>query len=593
MAARHDTREGLLYQVDERPPLPLIAGMGMQFALLNLTGRILMPAVAFRAAGLPEATVVWAVFASLIICGAVMALHARPLGRFGAGYHLSHGPSSAAIAVTVDALTAGGPALLSMLVGTAAAVQMALAWRTSVLRRLLTPTVSGTVLMLVSVTILPVMFGLLDDVPTGTDAAAAPLCAAAALLTVGGITLKGAPRLRAWGPVIGLVAGSVVSAFYGLYDFDRVVQADWFGAPTQWPTHFAQGAARIDFAEYASLMPAFVLLFLVCTIRGMGSALAIQTVSWRQHRALDYRPAQGTIAADAVSNLAAGLAGCMPHSTNSGNVARIGLTGVAARSVGIASGAVLGLTAFCPKLVALVLAIPAPVFAGYVVVIIATTFAVGLKMAVSEGADHRQGLIIGLSFWLGAGCQYGFIFPDFVATFAAGMLKSALTTGGVLVVALTATLVLTAPRRRRLETRLRRSSLPALQGFVRELAARHRWRTAFAARVDAAAEEALLTLLRDDEHAAQSERRLLVTASRDGRGAALEFIAAGGAENIEDRLAALSDAGTEASIERDVSLRLLRHLATEVRHRQYHDVDIVTLHVEPPAIEPDHNEGGP
>ena len=306
---------------------------------------------------------------------------------------------------------------------------------------------------------------------------------------------------------------------------------------------------------------------------------------------MDFRPVQGTIRADALSNLAAGLAATMPHSSNSGNAARIQITGVAARSVGVASGIVLVLVAFCPKVVALILAIPAPVFAGYVVVMIATTFTIGLRLAVSEVGGARQGLIVGLSFWLGAGCQYGFIFPDFVATFAEGAFKSALTTGGLVAVTLTAVLVLTAPKRRRLETRLATSSLPALQGFVRDLTAQHQWRTALADRVNAVAEEALLTLLRDDGNAEHPERRLLVTASHEGGGATLEFIAAGGTENIEDRLAVLGETATEESIERDVSLRLLRHLATEVRHRQYHDVDIVTLRVAAPATDSDQDEG--
>ena len=106
----------------------------------------------------------------------------------------------------------------------------------------------------------------------------------------------------------------------------------------------------------------------------------------------------------------------------------------------------------------------------------------------------------------------------------------------------------------------------------------------------AVAEEALLTLLGDDQDGDEPQRRLLVTAAREGNGATLEFIAAGGTENIEDRLALLSETATAESIERDVSLRLLRHLATEVRHRQYHDVDVVTLRVVPPAAETDHGE---
>ncbi len=574
---------GLLYQVDEKAPLPLAAGIGLQYAVLSLSSMMLMPTIAFRAAGASEAALVWAVFASLIICGAIITLHARPIGRFGSGYVLAIGPSSAAIAVTVDALHAGGPALLAILAITASALQFAFAARMSLLRRLLTPTVSGTALMLIPVTIVPIMFGMLDKVPAEYPPSAAPVCAGVTLLVVGGIMLKGTSSLRTWAPVCGIVVGSVVAAFYGLYDIDRVAQAAWFGVPTEWPTHFATAVDGLDFETFSGLLPAFVLLFLICTIRSMSSSLAIQTVSWRERRAIDFRPVQGAIAADALSNLAAGLAGTMPNGANSATVARTQLTGVASRSVGVVFGAAVILLACCPKVLALVLAVPGPVFAGYVTVMIAATFTIGLKMAVSEGADHRQGLIIGLAFWIGAGCQYGFIFPDFVATFAGGMLKSALTSGGLVAILLTALLVLTAPRQHRLETQLAISVLPELRDFMRDLAKRNRWRSVMADRLDAVAEETLLTLLRDDQEAAEPQRRLLVLTSSEGSAAVLEFIAAGGKENIEDRLAVLGETATDESVERDVSLRLLRHLASEVQHRQYHDVDIVTVRVDAPT----------
>ena len=583
MATRQTSDQGLLYQVDEKAPLPLAGRIGLQYAVLSLSSRMLMPTVAFRAAGASDAAVIWAVFASLVICGAITALHARPIGRFGSGYVLGIGPASAAIAVTTDALKAGGSALLALLAATASLFQFAFAMRMSLLRRLLTPTVSGTALMLIPVTVIPIMFGMLDDVPAEYPATAAPACAGVTFAVVGGIMLKGTPNLRSWAPVLGIVAGCVTASFYGLYEVDLVVEAAWFGAPTEWPGHFAALGDDLDFVTFAGMVPAFVLLFLICTIRSMSSSLAIQTVSWRERRALDFRPVQGAIAGDALSNLAAGLAGTMPNGANSGTVARTQLTGVAARSVGIVFGAATILLALCPKIVALVLAVPGPVFAGYVTVMISATFTIGLKMAVSEGADHRQGLIIGLAFWIGVGCQYGFIFPEFVATFAGGMLKSALTAGGLVAILLTAVLVLTAPRRQRLETQLAVSSLSQLRDFVRELVRRQQWGSAMTGRLDAVAEETLLTLLRDDREAAGQERRLLVLASSEDNAAVLEFIAAGGEENIEDRLAVLGETATEESIERDVSLRILRHLASEVQHRQYHDVDIVTVRVVEPT----------
>ena len=52
-----------------------------------------------------------------------------------------------------------------------------------------------------------------------------------------------------------------------------------------------------------------------------------------------------------------------------------------------------------------------------------------------------------------------------------------------------------------------------------------------------------------------------------------------GEENLEDRIALMGEASDDAP-EREVSLRLLRHLASSVHHQQYHDTDIVTIRVE-------------
>ena len=571
--------DNLTYQVDETAPFATTAASGLQHALLSLSSMVLIPAAAFRAAGATDSIVVWAVFASLVISGAAIVLHARPIGRFGTGYVMAIGPTSAAIAVTVDAINVGGVSLLAMLVITASAFQFAFTFRMSLLRRLLTPTVSGTALMLIPVSILPLMFDMFDEFPADLPIGVASGCSIVTILVIGGITLVGSNVLRTWAPLLGIAVGSTIAAVDGLYDVERVALAPWLGVPTQWPAHFASGMAGVDFEAFAGLAPGFVLLFLVCTIRTMGGALAIQSVSWRRRRALDFRPVQGAIAVDALSNLAAGLAGTISNGGQSITVARTQLTGIASRSVGVVYGAAIVLVAFCPKAVAVVLAVPAPVFAAYVAVMLATTFAIGMKMVVADGVDHRQGLIVGLAFWFGAGCQYGFIFPEFVADFAGGMLNNALAAGGMLAILLTALLLLTAPRRERLEVKLAVSALPALREFARAFAARHRWPPAMADRLDAVLEESLLTLL-GDEHAADGEqRRLLALFFNERDAGVVEFMAAGGQENIEDRLAVLGDTATEEAIERNVSLKLLRHLAAEVRHRQYHDVDILTVRI--------------
>ena len=50
--------------------------------------------------------------------------------------------------------------------------------------------------------------------------------------------------------------------------------------------------------------------------------------------------------------------------------------------------------------------------------------------------------------------------------------------------------------------------------------------------------------------------------------------------NIEDRMALLSERAAGPSVERELSLRLLQHYASSVRHQQYYDTDVVTVRVD-------------
>ena len=101
-----------------------------------------------------------------------------------------------------------------------------------------------------------------------------------------------------------------------------------------------------------------------------------------------------------------------------------------------------------------------------------------------------------------------------------------------------------------------------------------------AQRLDAACEETLLTLVRQEE---QEGYRVRLVAYREGGGAVLEFVVASQDENVQDRLALLGDEPGEASAEEEVSLRLLRRLASSVRHQQYRGMDVVTVRAAGPG----------
>ena len=570
----YNRRTGVRYQPDEKPPMALTFGLGLQLAILSVAATVLVPAIIIRAAGGTESYLSWAVFAAVAVCGATTVLQAVRFGQIGSGYVLLMSISGASIAVSITALAEGGPAMLATLVVVSSVVPLALSARLSLLRRILTPTVTGTVIMLIPVTVMSHVFNMLKDVPDGVLAVAAPLSAFATVLVIAGSVLKGTGVLRLWAPVIGVAAGSAVAGFFGLYDIARVIEASWIGLPQgAWP------GFDLDFGSvFWTLLPAFVFVALIDTMQTISASVAIQQVSWRQPRAVDFRAVQGTVAAAGVAKLLAGLAGTVPNTTYSTTVSVTELTGVGARSVGIALGAVLIVLAFLPKALAVVLAIPGPVVAAYLAVFLAMLFVIGMNLVVQDGIDYRKGLVCGVAFWMGVGFQHGMIFPEYVSEFAGGLLQNGMTAGGFVAILMTLFTDLTKPRRR-LEVEFKVSALPKIREFLFGFASQSGWDAKMANRLDAASEETLLTLMRRDD---VGDRRLLLVACKEDGGAILEFVTSTGEENLQDRIALLGARIDEALVEQEVSLRMLRHLASSVRHQQYHGTDIVTIRVETP-----------
>ena len=575
------SHSGIRYQPDDRPPALLAIGVGVQLAILNIAAIMLIPAVVMRAGGAGEAYASWAVFATVAVAGLTTALQAFRFGRFGGGHVLLMGASAAFISVSITAVSAGGPALLATLVIITTVVPLLLSWRLAQVQRVVTPAVAGTVIMLIPITVLPAVGDLLTSVPAGSPAAGAPLSALATVVVITTLSLKAPGAWRLWAPVIGVGAGALVGGGFGLYDSGRVAAAAWVDLPQgRWP-----GFDLSFGASFWALLPAFLLVAVIAAVRTMSSAVAVQRVSWRGSRAIDYRAVQGAVTLDGVGNLLSGLAGTLPNTTYSVSAPLISLTGVAARGVGIATGAVFLVLVFLPKTLAVILAVPDPVLAGYLLVLLGLLFLVGINIVVQDGLDARKGMIVGLALLIGVSAHYGFIFPGLLAEFAGGLLRNGMNAGGYSAILMTLFVALTGSRRSRFRAaRFDRSVLPEVATFIRAFAARNGWDKAMAQRLDAAGEETLLALLREDDGRREGRRRhLLLAAYREDGGAVLEFAVGPGGRNLQDRIALLGEPTDEAALEREVTLRLLRHLASSVRHQQYHDTDVVTIRVQAPA----------
>ena len=311
----------------------------------------------------------------------------------------------------------------------------------------------------------------------------------------------------------------------------------------------------------------------------IGDGVAIQRVSQRRPRATDFRVVQGALNADGVGNLLSGITGTLPNTTYSTSISLAEVTGIGARRVGVVIGVIFVAVAFLPKFTALLIAIPAPVAAAYIIVLIGMLFVQGMKIVIQDGVDHRKAVVVRLAFWIGTGFQNAWIFPDLLGV----LLGNGMTSGALVAVILMVLIELTSPRRRRLEVVLDPDALPSLTEFLRGFASRAGWNGASTERLVLVAEETLTSLLSEDGEYPETveldrPRRLVVT-SRTGMGRAeLEFLSASEGENLEDRLSYLGET-PDIPDSREISFRLLRHYASSVRHQKYHGVDIVTVSV--------------
>ena len=571
------------YEAHESPSFLTTLGLGVQFSLIASATLLVTPVIVAQASGRGNSYLVWMVFASLVVVGVSTLLQVRRLGTVGAGAVLPMFTAAFSIPFCITAVVDGGPATLTTLVLVTAVTQLAISKWLFILRRIVTPTVGGTVMMILSITLASVVFGLLDRAAE-VEPVAAPLTALATLVVVAALTLRGSAVLRLWGPVIGIVVGCVVAAALGIYDIEPMLRAPWVGLPSEWP------GLGLDFGlPFWTLLPAFLFLGVIISIQTNGAAIAMQRVSWRQDRAVDFREVQGALAGASVTNLLAGVAGAVPNIINPGIVSFTQITGVASRRVGYCIGGIFIALAFLPKVSGLLSTIPGPVMTGYLILVTGTLFVDGAQTVIQTEQNRQKVVVAGVCFWIGAAFQFGLFHLPNLGPVWGTLLKSGVTTGGLAAIVMILYLELTNPRRMRFQSRLHIDALPELNEFIATFVTRRGWDTAMQERLSAVAEETLLTLAPldlelnlDADDAPGDERRLVVVASSDGPVADLEFIGSGNEENIEDQVRQLQQHDTETPAEHEISLRLLRSYTSSVKHQQYHDTDIITVRVDHP-----------
>ncbi len=221
--------------------------------------------------------------------------------------------------------------------------------------------------------------------------------------------------------------------------------------------------------------------------------------------------------------------------------------------------------------------VPDAVASAFLLGIMGLLFVEGMRTVFSDGLNPRKTLIVGFSLVIGVGLQ-----GQEVLTYAIGgawgtLLGNGMTVGTITAILLTLFIEVSNPRRKRLDVELHISALPRIHAFLDKVASSNGWDESSTNRLRFVGEETLASLLVEEQ--SQTPRRLVVIAHPGVDTVELEFLAVLTEENLEDRIAYLSERAKSAE-QREVSLRLLHHFAAAVHHRKYHGADVIKIEVE-------------
>ncbi|CAL9356317.1 Uric acid transporter UacT [Streptomyces sp. enrichment culture] len=359
------------HPVDEVPSVRRLAAFGLQHVLAMYAGAVAVPLIVGGAMRLPPADLAYLITADLLVCGVATLIQCVGFWRFGVRLPIMQGCTFAAVSPMVLIGTAGGglPAIYGAVIVAGFAI-MLLAPVFGRLLRFFPPLVTGTVILIIGVSLLPVA-GNWAAGGAGAEDFGEPgnLALAVFVLAVVVAVQRFAPAfLSRIAVLVGIAVGLAVAVPFGFTDFGGVADAGWVGIST--PFHF--GAPVFE----ASAVVSMLVVALVCMTETTGDLIAVGEMTDRR---VQPRSLADGLRADGLSTVLGGVFNTFPYTAYAQNVGLVGMTRVRSRWVVAAAGGMLVLLGLLPKLGAVVAAIPAPVLGGAGLVMFGTVAASGLR----------------------------------------------------------------------------------------------------------------------------------------------------------------------------------------------------------------------
>lgn len=405
----------LTYGVDDNPSLSEKILFGIQHIFAAFGGIIVVPLVLSSALGFDTKTSTALISASILAAGLATIIQARGIGKIGSKVACIMGTD---FTFVLPSITVGSTLGLPGIIGATilgAIFEVVLSFFIKPLMKLFPPLVTGTVVCLIGLTLLPVSIDWAAGGAGSADYGSIKNISIAMLVLIGTLLLNryGKGMLSSASILIGMVVGYIVCIPLGLVDFSSVREASWIS----FPKIFEYG---VTFDLKALL--AFIPAYFVTAIETVGCLKAVGEVSEVE---MDDKRIGAGVLADGVGSMVGGVVGTLPNTTFSQNVGLIPLTKVASKHVAVMAGIILVLLGFLPKLAAIVNVIPQPVLGGVGIVMFGTVAAAGIKTLSKVKINERNLLIIATAIGLGLGVTFR---PEFISQLPEG-LKMIFTSG--------------------------------------------------------------------------------------------------------------------------------------------------------------------
>ncbi|PRY00969.1 nucleobase:cation symporter-2 family protein [Allonocardiopsis opalescens] len=428
-ADRPDAPAEVVHPVDERPPPMRLLTLALQHVLAMYAGAVAVPLIVGGAAGLDSADIAYLINADLLISGVATLIQCVGVWRFGIRLPIMQGCTFAAVTpMTVIVTTGGGlPAVYGAVILAGVAAVLAAPYFARLIR-FFPPVVTGTVILIIGISLLPVA-GRWAAGGAGAPDFGAPrnIALAAGVLVLILLAQRFLPGF--WsrvGVLLGIAAGTLVALPLGMADFAPVAEAAWLGVST--PFHF--GLPVFEIGAVISML----VVMLVAMTETTGDFLAVGRITGRP---ADRRMVADGLRADGFSTALGGVFNTFPYTAFAQNVGLVALTGVRSRWVVACSGGILVLLGLFPKLGEVVALIPAPVLGGAGLVMFGTVAAQGVRtLAEVPFTGNSNALIVAVSVAVGVLPVGVPGFYDAFPAWAQTVLHSGISAGCVCAIAL-------------------------------------------------------------------------------------------------------------------------------------------------------------